>query len=135
GAGSSDFEKDTTSSDGLTTSNPINGNSFASFLLGFPSGNISARPSQITLSTPLNIFTYYYGGYAQDDWRVTSKFTLNYGLRIEHEDGLREQNNNFTVGFDPKATSALSAVTIPGDPLAGTSARTVAGGLMYAGVD
>src|SRR5438552_1167254 len=33
GAGSFDFEKDTTSSDGLTTSNPLNGNSFASFLL------------------------------------------------------------------------------------------------------
>ena len=32
-------------------------------------------------------------------------------------------------------TSALSTVTIPADPLAGTPARTVAGGLMYAGVD
>ena len=60
-----------------------------------------AGRARLTLSTPLNVFTYYYGGYAQDDWRVSSKFTLNYGLRIEHEDGLREQNNNFTVGFDP----------------------------------
>ena len=66
------------------------------------------------MSTPLNVFTYYYGGYAQDDWRVSSKFTLNYGLRLEHEDGLREQNNNFTVGFDPTATSALSSVIDPG---------------------
>ena len=135
GAGSFDFEKDTTSSDGLTTSNPLNGNSFASFLLGFPSGNISARPSQITLSTPLNIFTYYYGGYAQDDWRVTSKFTLNYGLRIEHETGVGEQNNNFTVGFDQGATNSLSTIAIPGDAVAGTAARTVKGGLMYAGVN
>ena len=68
---------------------------------------------------------------------MNSKFTLNYGLRIEHEDGLREQNNNFTVGFDPNATSALSSVTIPAsvDPTGGTPARTVKGGLMYAGVD
>jgi len=43
--------------------------------------------------------------------------------------------NNFTVGFEPGATSALSAVTIPADPVAGTSARTIAGGLMFAGID
>ena len=135
-AGFFEFEKDTTSSDGLTTSNALNGNSVASFLLGFPSGN-SSRQSTITLSTPLNIFTYYYGGYVQDDWRVSSKFTLNYGLRLEHEDGIREQNDNFTVGFDQAATNSLSAVTIPSsvDPTGGTAARTVKGGLMYAGVN
>ena len=73
----------------------------------------------MTLTTPLNIFTNYYGGYVQDDWRVSSKFTLNYGLRIEHEDGMREANNNFTVGFDPTATSALSG----GDDSRPTSIR------------
>jgi hypothetical protein len=135
-AGSFDFDRDTTSSDGLTTSGAANGNAFASFLLGFPSGNPS-RQSQISLSTPLNIFTYYYGGYLQDDWRVSQKLTVNYGLRIEHEDGMHEVNNNFSVGFDQSATNALSSVTIPAsvDPSGGTPARTVKGGLMYAGVD
>src|SRR5262249_31522591 len=37
GAGFFDFDKDTTSSDGLTNSSTTNGNAFASFLLGFPS--------------------------------------------------------------------------------------------------
>ena len=45
----------------------------------------------MTLTTPLDIYTNYYSGYWQDDWRVSSSFTLNYGLRIEHEDGIREQ--------------------------------------------
>ena len=48
---------------------------------------------------------------------------------------MSEKDNNFTVGFDPAMQSALSTVAIPADPVAGTSARTVAGGLMYAGVD
>jgi trimeric autotransporter adhesin len=131
GAGFFDFDRDMTSSNGANT-NSLDGNAMASFLLGFPS---ALRESQLTTTTPLNVFTYYYGGYAQDDWRVSSKFTLNYGLRIEHEDGLHEQNNNFTVGFDPTMSSSLSTIAIAADPVAGTAARNVTGGLMYAGVN
>jgi hypothetical protein len=134
GAGFFDFDKDITSSNGGNSST-TDGNAFASFLLGFPSA-LSNRQSSITLSTPFNGFTHYYGGYAQDDWRIRSNFTLNYGLRLEHEDGLREAHNNFTVGFDPAATlkGLTNAVTIAADPAAGTPARTVTGGLLYAGV-
>ncbi len=131
GAGFFDFDKDMTSSTGGTGST-TDGNAFASFLLGYPS---TVRTSQISVSTPLDLYAYYYGGYVQDDWRVSSKLTLNYGLRLEHEDGLREAENRFTVGFDPAMSSALSSITIPADTVAGTPARTVAGGLMYAGVD
>jgi hypothetical protein len=132
GSGNFDFDKDMTSSNG-GSGGATDGNAFAAFLLGYPSGQ-SSRQSTLPISTPLNIFLHYYGGYAQDDWRITPKLTLNYGLRFEHEDGLREQHNNFSVGFDPTATSSLNSVTIPADPVAGTPARQVAGGLMYAGV-
>src|SRR5262245_10857002 len=132
GSGFFDFDKDFTSANG-GTGDVLSGNAVAAFLLGLPSG-LSSRQSTLPISTPLNVYTYYYGVYGQDDWRITRKLTLNYGLRAEHEDGLREKNNNFTVGFDTKATSSLSTVTIPPDPIAGTAARQVSGGLMYAGV-
>ncbi|PYS04832.1 MAG: hypothetical protein DMG12_09195, partial [Acidobacteria bacterium] len=132
GSGFFDFEKDWTSANG-GASDVLSGSAFAAFLLGYPSA-LSSRQSTLPISTPLNMYTHYYGLYWQDDWRITPKLTLNYGLRAEHEDGLREQHNNFSVGFDPKATSRLSNVTIPADPIAGTAARQVTGGLIYAGV-
>ncbi|MEQ1911173.1 MAG: carboxypeptidase-like regulatory domain-containing protein, partial [Vicinamibacterales bacterium] len=133
GAGYFDFDKDMTSSNGGTGST-TDGNAFASFLLGYPS-SLSTRETRLSVSTPLNLFTNYFGGFVQDDWRVSSKLTVNYGLRLEHERGLSERDNNFSVGWDPKMTSPLSAVTIAADPLSGAAARTVAGGLMYAGVN
>ena len=48
---------------------------------------------------------------------------------------MREQKNNFTVGFDTTATSVLSTITIPADPVAGTLAATVTGELINAGVN
>src|SRR4030095_6326823 len=98
GAGFFEFDKDITSSNGGNSST-TDGSALASFLLGFPSV-LSDRKSTVTLSTPLNIYSYYYGGYVQDDWRVSSNFTINYGLRVEHEDGLPEGDNHFTVGLD-----------------------------------
>src|SRR5262249_13947151 len=63
GAGYFEFEKDVTSSNGGSSST-TDGNSFASFLLGYPSA-LSNRQSYVTLSTPMNIYTNYFGGYAQ----------------------------------------------------------------------
>ena len=64
---------------------------------------------------------------------MNSKLTLNYGVRIEHEDGLREIENRQTVGFDQSATNPIDAlVNKTGTHPAG---RTIRGGLLFAGVD
>ena len=112
----------------FTSQNGVGGHEFASLLLGLP----------VDGGVPFNAgegewFTRYYGAFIQDDWRVNSKFTVTYGVRFEHEDGLREVENRQTVAFDQDATNPLDAlVSKAGTPLAG---RTLRGGLIFAGVD
>ncbi len=120
------FDRYFTSSNPLTNGTATSGNAFASFLLGYPSGQPGSE-STLSLSNPLQVFAKYYGFYAQDDFRVGPKLTLNYGLRLEHEDGLREQEDRFTVGFDRTLTppGPLGNLVVNGNP--------VRGGLVYAG--
>jgi len=54
------------------------GNAFASFLLG------EVQSSDITTNRYVSDRWRYYSGYAQDDWRVSDKFTVNYGVRYEY---------------------------------------------------
>jgi len=104
-------------------------NAIADLLLGYPSAG------SLPLNTEVDDFVNYYSAYVQDDYRVTSRLTLNYGLRLEHETGLAEKDNHLVVGFDASAVSPLN-VTIPAgtDPLH-PEARQVKGGLVYAGVN
>jgi trimeric autotransporter adhesin len=112
----------------FTSNKGAGGNEIASLLLGLPyDGSVPHDPA------PFEWYVRYWGGYVQDDWRVSSKFTLNYGLRIEHEDGLREINNQQTVAFDQNVTNPIDAlVPKAGTPLAG---KTLKGGLIFAGVN
>ena len=54
------------------------GNAFASFLLG------EVQSSDITTLRYVSDRWRYYSGYAQDDWRVNDRFTVNYGVRYEY---------------------------------------------------
>ena len=59
-------------------------NSLADFLLGLPNngtGAAVAHPEQVF--NPNSLRWSAFGAYAQDEWTVTPKFTLNYGVRYE----------------------------------------------------
>jgi hypothetical protein len=111
----------------FTSQNGVGGSEFASLFLGLP----------VDGAVPFNRgegdwFARYAGAFVQDDWRVNAKFTLTYGVRFEHEDGLREVENRQTVAFDQNAVNPLDGVV----PKAGTAlaGRTLRGGLIFAGV-
>jgi hypothetical protein len=123
-AGTFIFDREWTQQNPLAGTASNNGSSLASFLLGLPSAN-SANVSSVPINVPLEFFVRYYGGYAQDDFRLTSKLTLNYGLRYEYETGMKEQENRFTVAFDRDAVS----------PLAELTGLDIRGGLRYAGLE
>ena len=123
-AGTFNFDPGWTQSVPGAASTTNNGNSFASFLLGLPTANTSSV-SSVPINTPLEVFVRYYGGYLQNDWRINSKFTLNYGLRYEWETGLQEVQDRFLVAFDRTVVS----------PLAAKTGLNLHGGLRYAGQD
>jgi outer membrane receptor protein involved in Fe transport len=50
----------------------------------------------------------YVGFFAQDQWRVTSKFTLNYGVRWDYETGLGDTVKNYYKAFQPRVGLAYS---------------------------
>ncbi len=62
---------------GATTLANAGGSSFASFLLG------AADTGRTETIRYLQQVYPYYGFYAQDDWRLTDKLVLNYGVRYE----------------------------------------------------
>jgi len=100
------------------TASSVAGDSFASFLLGYPA------TGDVNVATPGTYYTDYYAAFAQDDFRVSSKLTVNAGVRYEYEPGIAAEGDRFTVGFD---RDAAFPVQVPG--------MTLTGGLMYAGVD
>jgi len=89
------------------------GNSIASLLLGYP----SAGTMQISPFTAASI--RYQGYYFNDSFAVSSKLTVNYGLRWEIP-GVYTERYDRIVDFDPKLVNPVTAgVTINGKPVLG----------------
>lgn len=91
---------------------PGSGASLASMLLGYPASG------SVTTSDPISDMIDYYGVFFQDDFRVTSKLTLNLGLRYEYETGLKSPTNTLIAGFNATAVnpiqSQVSGITTDG---------------------
>ncbi|MFN7995662.1 MAG: TonB-dependent receptor [Bryobacteraceae bacterium] len=99
------FGPDTTNQqagDGVVTE----GDAFASLLLGY--GDNSTGP--LNLKPPVANKSKETGFYLQDDWKVTSKLTVNIGLRYEWSTPYTERYNRSTFSDFTDSTG----VTVPG---------------------
>jgi Carboxypeptidase regulatory-like domain len=123
-----EFTRQASDTSQLTPSNL--GLSLAAFMLGIPS------TAQATIQPTSNLRNHFFAAYAQDSWRVNN-LTVNFGLRVEWENGISEDNDELIVDFDPDAKLAISDLAeaayarapIPELP---ASAFLVRGGSIYA---
>ncbi|MGP8245077.1 MAG: carboxypeptidase regulatory-like domain-containing protein [Bryobacteraceae bacterium] len=69
-----------------------------------------ALPAQINLGsyTVVNLRQYVHSLYFQDDYRISSKLTLNVGMRWEFASPLYERDNNYS-NFDPTTDTMVKA--------------------------
>lgn len=106
------------------------GNSFASFLLGLPAGNLNSR---VATGTPRTEQYRYYAGYVQDDWKISQRATLNVGLRWDYQAPIREANDNIVARFDRTSPNPLQAQLPAGtiNPATGQP-LDLKGGLVFA---
>ena len=102
----------------------LGGSSFASFLLGYANGGSIDTIRFIGQQWP------YWAGYIQDDWRVNSKLTINYGLRWEVQmppTGLEDRWSDFSPTTpNPRAGNIPGALIYAGTGTGRQGTRTLA---------
>jgi hypothetical protein len=97
------------------------GHSFASFLLG------GVQSASVGVPLGLGGRTSYYAGYAQDDFKMTGKLTLQLGLRYEYQPPAVEthdRTSNFDLTVRDPLTGMLGAMVFAGDGEGRTGRRT-----------
>lgn len=102
----------------------LSGSAVAAMLLGIPSGgNIDNNVF------PIYMFKYY-SPWIQDDWKITRKLTLNFGLRYDLNMPGVERYSRINRGFDMTTVNPANARIDRSKLINGTQ---IVGGILFAG--
>ena len=95
------------------TNNPLNtGDGYANAYLGYVD-----QYSQATAAAQFNVLYWNFEVYLQDNWRVSKRLTLDYGVRFYHQGPQNDLNHTFS-NF---STSAYTRAAAPRIYIPGTS--------------
>jgi hypothetical protein len=102
------------------------GSGFAGLLLGY------ANSGSLKLQTSPFYSQHYYAIWAQDDWKVTPKLTLNFGIRYDLQEARTERHNQLNYGFNTTDVNPLDGqlttrVNLNGPLMGGTEFAGVNG--------
>ena len=101
------FNRGFTQGPNPNTAGATSGYGFASYMLGTPAGGT------VGFGAPVTETVKNFALYAQDDWKVTPKLTLNLGLRWEVEPGITDRYGAIS-NFDRSATYTINGVRMTG---------------------
>ncbi len=90
-----------------STGSPLSGSATAAYILGEFSSYTVAAPS------PFYYRWKYGAAYAQDDWRILPRLTINYGLRWNVETP-RMEKYNYQGSFTPNGAGVINGVGVTG---------------------
>lgn len=104
----------------------------AALMLGIPSS------ASIQDNNGFDVRNRWFGTFVQDTWRATRNLTLNFGIRFEYENGIKEQGDRMLLWFDPEADVAIADIAeaaYAANPMPELPASEfqVQGGSIYAG--
>lgn len=101
------FNRAFTQGSNPNTAGATSGFGYASFLLGTPASGT------VGFGAPVTETVKNFALYAQDDWKITPRLTVNLGLRWEVEPGITDRYNAIS-NFDPFVQSTVNGVNLRG---------------------